>query len=178
MNAAPRSRDKLVASSLTLFADKGFEAVTEEELLKFSEVSRGILVYHFTNKYGLLQEIFRQYQDQVTAILPQEPHLRGVQAYIHSWLDALEAAPQWWKCYFRLYLQPESRSLLEGFGPFRQVFTQYQQGVQAALARSDDPAGRFLAFEALRLGLSLRYLDSPEDVSRELLQQAWVQSFR
>ncbi|MEM9721096.1 MAG: TetR/AcrR family transcriptional regulator [Bacteroidota bacterium] len=40
MNARPRSQDKLVDTALELFAENGYPAVTEEDLLKASKVSR------------------------------------------------------------------------------------------------------------------------------------------
>ena len=50
----------LVKVALSLFAEHGYAAVSTDTLLKQSRISKGLFMYHFHDKPGLMQEIISQ----------------------------------------------------------------------------------------------------------------------
>jgi TetR/AcrR family transcriptional regulator, cholesterol catabolism regulator len=66
------TRQRLVATAARLFAERGYEATSIEEILQELQVSRGALYHHFDSKEALLFEIMMFGLDKVRdeVILP------------------------------------------------------------------------------------------------------------
>ena len=184
MNARPRSQDKLIDAALLLFAEKGFPAVNEENLLEFAKVSRGILVYHFGNKAGLLEEILRLHYPCVEKIIPsnsnaEEANPESLVNLIDSWVHSLTTHPTWWKCYFRLIQDQESRVILESDAFINKIFHQYRSelGAYFSLNKVKNVPIEVSLFESLRMGISIEYLNQPDTYPLESILQLWKEKF-
>jgi len=56
---AERTREKILASALTLFAGKGYEKTTFEDIARRLRMTKGAVYWHFASKDALLGEIIR-----------------------------------------------------------------------------------------------------------------------
>ncbi|MFG6429120.1 TetR/AcrR family transcriptional regulator [Roseateles sp. LYH14W] len=56
---APSARDRLLCEAMTLFAERGFGAVTTREICGAAGVNPGAIHYHFGDKDGLYREVLR-----------------------------------------------------------------------------------------------------------------------
>jgi AcrR family transcriptional regulator len=67
------TRSALVRAGRRLFAERGFDGVSTEEIVVAAGVSRGALYHHFDGKTGLFREVFEEIERDVTANVPTEP---------------------------------------------------------------------------------------------------------
>lgn len=180
MKASPRSRDTLLAAAMGLFATDGYFAVPEERLLQEAQVSRGILVYHFGNKAGLLQALLHQHIPEVQAILPSSSApTQAIHPWIDAWTESLQTYTLWWRCFFRLSLHPETQQILESFAPYSDIFSQYRMGLRSYFSSNefDKVEEEILSFEAFRLGISWAYLTHPDTYPLKQMKEVWAQKF-
>ena len=93
-DAQPDGRQRLISTALTLFAERGFDAVTVRDISKASEVSVGLINHHFGSKEGLREavdlHVMAQFEEALT-ILPGEDKAEGsdpdAAASVTDWVD-------------------------------------------------------------------------------------------
>jgi len=61
------TRAALIGAGRRLFADRGYEAVSSEEIAAAAGVTRGALYHHFDGKRGLFAAAFEQIEDELVA---------------------------------------------------------------------------------------------------------------
>lgn len=61
------TRGALVAAGRTLFAERGFEGVSSEEIVAAAGVTRGALYHHFDGKRGLFAAVFEEVEAGIVA---------------------------------------------------------------------------------------------------------------
>ena len=66
-----RTADDLLDAALSLFADRGYDAVTVEEICELAEVSRATFFRYYGTKAGLVTAFNRRLAEQVIARLSQ-----------------------------------------------------------------------------------------------------------
>ena len=66
-----RTADDLLDAALSLFADRGYDTVTVEEICELAEVSRATFFRYYGSKAGLVTAFNRRLADQVIARLSQ-----------------------------------------------------------------------------------------------------------
>jgi AcrR family transcriptional regulator len=64
-----RSRERILAAALEVFAAKGYEAASISEITAAAGVSRGLVSYYFATKEQLAAELLDRWLDGITAIL-------------------------------------------------------------------------------------------------------------
>jgi AcrR family transcriptional regulator len=68
-----KSRERILAAALEVFAEKGYEAASISDVTQRAEVSRGLVTYYFASKQLLAAELLDRWLDGIGAIL----HLQG-----------------------------------------------------------------------------------------------------
>lgn len=61
------TRAALIAAGRRLFADRGFDAVSSEEVVAAAGVTRGALYHHFDGKRGLFAAVFEAIEDELVS---------------------------------------------------------------------------------------------------------------
>jgi AcrR family transcriptional regulator len=61
------TRSALLEAARPLFADRGYEAVSSEEIVAAAGVTRGALYHHFDGKRGLFAAVFEEVEAELTA---------------------------------------------------------------------------------------------------------------
>jgi TetR/AcrR family transcriptional regulator, cholesterol catabolism regulator len=141
-------QDEILASAVTLFANKGFRAITINDIAASLGYTKSVVYYYFKNKNEILWQIFNRmhqsYQDTINEIiekaLPADQALREI-LYRH----ALHVMKQkdWTAIYFRdeSELEPEQRSIMQKrkreYDAMIEVI--YQQGVKEKLFKDVPP---------------------------------------
>jgi AcrR family transcriptional regulator len=64
-----RSRERILAAALEVFAAKGFEAASISDITTAAGVSRGLVAYYFATKEQLAAELLDRWLDGITGIL-------------------------------------------------------------------------------------------------------------
>lgn len=76
-------KDIILNKAITLFAQKGFEAVGVQEICNHSEITKPTLYYYFGNKQGILEAIRESYGNQLLNNLSQASY------YEHDFIKGL-----------------------------------------------------------------------------------------
>jgi len=167
---------------MKLFAEKGFGTVTETQLLDVAKVSRGILVYHFHDKTGVLREILRQQIPLFLQVLPSKSHIStpedNLLYVIRHWSSFLHEHKLFWQCYFPLTISPQYRPYI--YDPtLEEFYENYNQFLLENFQQipGHDPEKEVMAFEIFRKGLFNTFL-SGNDPSIHTLQLIWCEQFQ
>ena len=92
-----RTRRELYAAAMTLFAARGFDAVTVEQICEAAGVSRATFFLHFPTKSALLIEFHHELARELAALLapPRGPAVeefrRMVDLFARRWLERADA---------------------------------------------------------------------------------------
>jgi AcrR family transcriptional regulator len=90
---AEATRAALVASARALFAERGYAAVSIEEIVRRARVTRGALYHHFEDKADLFRAVFESVQRDLAQRLldaagSQPDVARHLEVGCHAFLDA------------------------------------------------------------------------------------------
>jgi AcrR family transcriptional regulator len=90
---AEATRAALVASARALFAERGYSAVSIEEIVRRARVTRGALYHHFEDKADLFRAVFETVQRDLAQRLldaagSQPDAARHLEVGCHAFLDA------------------------------------------------------------------------------------------
>ena len=90
---AEATRAALVASARALFAERGYAAVSIEEIVRRARVTRGALYHHFEDKEDLFRAVFESVQRDLGRQLMAAANARRdpakhLEAGCHAFLDA------------------------------------------------------------------------------------------
>lgn len=104
-NLKQERRKQLLKASLKAVADKGFHALTLQDIADYAGVSKGVTNYHFKNKNDVLQHLLewvteKIYQNENDKIKAESTALNKLRAYV----DAAFSTPTQNKRFFRVYL--------------------------------------------------------------------------
>lgn len=147
------TRNRLIATGRALFGARGFDQVSQTELVQSAGVTRGALYHHFDGKEGLFAAVYAALQAEITerilAAAARETTAwgeltAGCRAFLRACLDSDVQ---------RIVLDDGPRVL--GWDHWRAVdagsgLVALQEGVQAVIQRGDI---RSLPDEALARGL-------------------------
>lgn len=59
------SKNKIIKGAFSLFATKGYEATTTQDIIEITHLSRGAMYHHFKNKQNILESVIKEAQCQV-----------------------------------------------------------------------------------------------------------------
>lgn len=88
------TKAKLIQVGRQLFAEQGYAAVSMEELMARSGVSKGGIYHHFEGKEGLFLAVYRQMQQEITTHLEAQIEQKASDAWsglcigCHAFLEA------------------------------------------------------------------------------------------
>lgn len=107
-------REQLIRVGRTLFAEKGYEAVTVEEVAAEAGVSKPVVYEHFGGKEGLYAVVVdREMNDLLTrvqaALTPNPPKLM-LQSVVLAWLDYISGETEG----FRVLVRDSAPGVAEG----------------------------------------------------------------
>jgi AcrR family transcriptional regulator len=94
------TQNALLAAARALFAERGYAAVSTEEIVQRAGVTRGALYHHFRDKQDLFRAVFERLEQEIveriaTAALAAEDPWEQQRAAIGAYLDVcLEPAVQ------------------------------------------------------------------------------------
>jgi AcrR family transcriptional regulator len=160
----PNGRERLIATALRMFAERGFDAVSVRDIAKASGVSIGLIRHHFGSKEGLReavdQEFMRQFEEGIAQAA--ERWLENLEDY-GAWLDAATAGGvrNWHvsRQYFRRALLEESDWGAALFQRFYELVKQWVEKTDARGAIAEDVDRQWLPYLIMFLELGGVLLD-------------------
>lgn len=132
-------REQLIRVGRSLFADKGYEAVTVEEVAAEAGVSKPVVYEHFGGKEGLYAVVVdREMTDLLSriqaALVPNEPKLM-LQSVVLAWLDYISGETEG----FRVLVRDSAPGVAEG--SFASLLRDVAERVAGRLADEFDRRG-------------------------------------
>ena len=91
------TRQALLDAGRTLFAERGFAAAGQEEIVELAGVTRGALSHHFGTKHGLFRAVVQEVQGELAQRIaaaalqsgdPMEQLRRGCMSFLDSAMDS------------------------------------------------------------------------------------------
>lgn len=132
----PDGRQRLIRTSLALFAERGFDGVTVRDIAAASGVSIGLINHHFGSKEGLreaVDEHFMAQFEEVLLALPgpdEEASPAPLEEWVDDWIARHEDNAPALFGYFRRALLDESEWGMK-------LFTRFYSIAQNAITRLD-----------------------------------------
>jgi len=84
---APKTRERILDLSLTLFNERGEPNVTTNHIADELEISPGNLYYHFRNKDDIIEQLFARYEERMdqALLIPEGrlPNLEDIWLQLH-----------------------------------------------------------------------------------------------
>lgn len=92
------NKEKILENALTLFSEKGYDAVSVQTLCEKSEITKPTLYYYFGNKSGVLNEVLKVNYDKLNTLIKENskytPNINDYEKDVYQVLLNLT------KCYF------------------------------------------------------------------------------
>jgi AcrR family transcriptional regulator len=131
-----RTRSKLMESARAVFAEKGFDLATIDDITEGADVGKGTFYYHFRNKARLVRELIREVMhglaETITAEVGDASSLdevldRIIRAHVKFFSDRWED--------FTLYFQSRADlTLEEGYEGLESPFVEYLDCIERHVA--------------------------------------------
>jgi len=150
-----KGRQRLIETSMQLFAEKGFGSVTVRDIAREAGVSIGLISHHFDSKEGLREAVDQYFIERTSKAIERdskqlsETDFDGIEAYHRNWIS--QYGDEW--PIMASYLR---RAIIDGSEWGEKLFTTYYQEVASTIARAD--AEQKVSDEADRLWLPLLYM--------------------
>ena len=92
----PDTRERILVSTLSLFNQKGPEAVTTAEIAKAVRINQGNLYYHFRTKESLVLALFSRFEADALALVRQADCVEGADSkayagFLREWFSLVWA---------------------------------------------------------------------------------------
>lgn len=127
-----KTREKLLRAGKTLFSEKGFDAVSIDEITETADLGKGTFYYHFGTKDQLIQELIRDVLGELERAIKYNAKSSND---LHQLLDSIIVAhidffdDRWEE--FVLYFQGRSEMILDnGYEGLDTPFLSYQKSIE------------------------------------------------
>ncbi len=92
--APAEKRDALLRSARELFAERGYERTSTQQIAVAAQVSEGILFHHFGSKRGLFECVLEEFlRASAAATLPDDPAELSEEGVVRAAFDFADANP-------------------------------------------------------------------------------------
>lgn len=129
---AGKTREKLLRAAKSLFSERGFDAITIDEITEKADLGKGTFYYHFGTKDQLIQELIRDVLGELENAIR---HKSESSSDLYQLLDNIILAhigffdDRWEE--FVLYFQGRSEMILDnGYEGLDTPFISYQKNIE------------------------------------------------
>ena len=178
------ARQKILSSSIRVFAAKGFHAASMDEVAASAGVSKGLTYAYFRSKEDLFSHAMRErvqhlfnIGSEVDATLPPRERLRRLVA---AAVDHVRREPDVFRLYLAMSLEKKLAPLAKStMRSLDEPLSGYLAVIRAifADAGSPDPDLDALTFRTAILGVLLRFVRSIEDLPVDRVTQRLIDLF-
>lgn len=177
-----RSRAAILAAATDLFARKGYDATTTEEIAARAGISKGLIYHHFKSKEAVLEALLDHIMEQ-TADIPAlrsgsiDERRAALIRFIHSWFHGIRTNPALVKLGIQFHNDP---SMVRIARRKQEAMLQQYLATFAMLFRdlgSADPEAEMFLLGSLMDGIGLNYHAMPDAVPLERIEKLLVQYY-
>lgn len=177
------AREKIVAGSLAVFAERGFAGASMQEIADRSGVSKGLAYHYFESKQELLVAALRSRLD---ALLEVTERIRGyadpvdrLAALIDGLVRHVVERPAVFRLYLSLTLHVPAGAREEAFADLREPLERYLRRVQDLFVElgSTDAELDAALFRSTLLGVCLRLAAGEAELPVEAIRNRLLDVF-
>jgi AcrR family transcriptional regulator len=159
-------RQLIMETALELFAARGFENTTINQIAKEAKISKGLLYNYFTSKEELLEALLNKGIDDMLAVF--DPNNDGVldhmemDFFITQTFRMIRENRKMWKLYIAISFQPSVYKTIEKrskelYEPMVNIMSNYFKD-----HKFDNPQVETFIFSALMDGVAMDYIMAPD----------------
>ena len=138
-----RTRQKLLEAASSLFAEKGLDLTTIDDITERADVGKGTFYYHFKNKEGLLKVLINEVLGELIETINQRaagikdlPELLDTLISVH-----IEFFSARWEDFVLYYQGRADLKLAEGYSVLEAPFLDYLETIKILLLCGDHCGG-------------------------------------
>ncbi len=174
-------RNKILDSSLKLFAEKGFSATSMSMIARNTGISKGLIYNYFESKEDLvrtlltngLEEFSKVYDKNKDGVLTEKEFV----FLIDETFEILKSNIQFWRLYFSIMAQADvmkliEKKLMELVGPFLMTLNSYYKGKGIK-----NPMAHAQLIGAVLDGVSMNYVMDPEGFPLDEIKEIILKKF-
>lgn len=157
------TRDRIFEAALSLFSERGYNAVGVQDVCEASEITKPTLYYHFGSKRGLLDAIaaerYRVFADAVAASGVYRGDVAATLiALMNTFLDSARNESDFTRLRLALAFSPPASEAHAAFRPYTEELYTHLRGVFTAAAQDHgNMRGRDLPYAASFIGTADAY---------------------
>lgn len=171
---AEERRKQILKASFRAVADKGYDAVTLQDIADYAEVSKGVTNYYFKNKEDVFAHLLdwitkRIYHNETISIKNEDTALDKLQAYIHTVFISPEENRNFYRVYLDFLAQVKNNSR------YQEINNSFYEncwnigseivslGVQEGVFRIEDTRKAAITIRCMIDGFLIQWLMRDED---------------
>lgn len=129
------TRRKLLDAARTVFAEKGLDLTTIDDITERADVGKGTFYYHFSTKDGLIKELIKGMLSELVALISARcTDKTELSAVLNSMIGAhIEFFSARWEDFVLYYQGRADLTLQQGYEGIETPFLSYLEGVEALI---------------------------------------------
>jgi AcrR family transcriptional regulator len=176
-----KSRERILAAALEVFAEKGYEAASISDVTQRAEVSRGLVTYYFATKQLLAAELLDRWLDGIGAILTltgtANERLAGI---IDGTLMAAASTLEIQRLAISLMMQPATHDVFAAVEAAKNDrVTEIEDAIRSIFADrgANDPAVEEMLLRATLEGVTVKLAIYPQTFPLEAVRRRLYTSY-
>jgi AcrR family transcriptional regulator len=157
------TRDRIFTVALSLFAERGYNAVGVQDICEASGITKPTLYYHFGNKRGLLDAIAAERYGVFVRSAAESAIYKGdvaasLVALMRTFLDSARSEADFTRLRLALAFSPPASEAHASFRPFtEELYASVRLFFRTAAVDHGNMKGRDLAYAASFIGTADAY---------------------
>lgn len=177
-----RSREAILNAATGLFARKGYDATTTDEIAREAGVSKGLIYHHFRGKEAILEALLDNFTDTTLGMAALregtvQERTTALIAFIRSWFQEIRSNPAMVKLGIQFHNDPsmvriarKKQSAL--LNAYLEVFTALFRDLG-----SNDPGAETFLLGSVLDGIGLNYIAMPDVIPLDRIESLLVQYY-
>lgn len=176
--------ERILATSLRLFCEKGYYATSIEEIAKQAQISKGLLYHYFRSKEEVLSALVDRRIDDVLVVMNAAKRKRTPAAQIRQIVEGaladVQRQPEVFRFYLNLFSQPKLDPSVANASQTLMEEQARQFEVQTTMFEKlgvENPRVRSLYFSSTLQGIMLMYSTYPTTFPLDVVKAQVIAEF-
>jgi AcrR family transcriptional regulator len=162
------TQKSILQSALKLFAKKGFDRTTIDDIAGAAKISKGLVYHYFNSKDEILDTLIRQAFEEAMSygdgISEHSAPSEMLKAWVTQTMEQLQSHRIQWQLFFSIIFQPAISKKIGAF--ILEYRSKAMEQMVDTMTRfgSPNPIADSMLFGSLLDGIALNYILSPNDM--------------
>lgn len=173
-----KSRLVILHSAMHLFAERGFNATSMNDIAKKGNISKGLVYNYYKSKFHLLDAIIDEAFKEIDSLfdhiikIKKDP-IEKLCELLKVTFDSLEEKPEFWKLITGLSFKNQIKSRYEEKINQRKIrYFEFGSNLISQL-KVENPIEELLFIGAIIDGMAFHFMEEPETYPKEMMLNAF-----